>query len=207
VEKLLTDEPAFLLEADLIMLATGEETLERRLNRLLQGGPPRVHTWLEPLGIGGHAFACGARTGSPAPNEPAAGCFECLYQPDDTVGLINRTALTAPGQEIRQSLAGCAGTFSPFSPLDARRTAVDATELAARVLTRAVTLPALVTWRGIHTPFEAAAYRMSVRASQVPAGSRVEVSGPDLVRQDCPICRLSVHSMAQANDGCTEPTL
>lgn len=181
VEKLLTDEPAFLLEADLILLATGEETLERRLNRLLQGGPPRVHTWLEPLGIGGHSFACGGPRESSAPNEPAAGCFECLYRPDDTVGLINRTALTAPGQEIRQSLAGCAGTFSPFSPLDARRTAVDATELAARVLTRAVTLPALVTWRGMHTPFEAAAYQLSVRARQVRPGSRVEISGPDLV--------------------------
>jgi molybdopterin-synthase adenylyltransferase len=141
-----------------------------------------------------------------APNEPATGCFECLYRPDDTVGLINRTALTAPGQEIRQSLAGCAGTFSPFSPLDARRTAVDATELAARVLTRAVTLPALVTWRGMHTPFEAAAYQMSVRARQVPPGSRVEVKGPDLVRQDCPICNLSVHATAQANNCCTEPT-
>lgn len=206
VEALLTDEPAFLLEADLIVLATGEETLERRLNRLLQGGPPRVHTWLEPLGIGGHAFACGGYTERPARNEPAAGCFECLYRPDDTVGLINRTALTAPGQEIRRSLAGCAGTFSPFSALDARRTAVDATELAARVLTRAVTLPALVTWRGMHTPFEAAAYEMSLRARQLPPGSRVEVNGPDLVRQDCPICTLSVRATAQAINGSIEPT-
>jgi molybdopterin-synthase adenylyltransferase len=206
VEKLLTDEPAFLLEADLIFLATGEETLERRLNRLLLGGPPRVHAWLEPLGIGGHAFACGGPMESSTPNEPAAGCFECLYRPDDNVGLINRTALTAPGQEIRQSLAGCAGTFSPFSPLDARRTAVDATELAARVLTRAVTLPALVTWRGMHTPFEAAAYQMSVRARQISPGSRVEVSSPDLVRQDCTICSVSVQAPAQSNNGSAEPT-
>ena len=199
VEVLLTEEPAFLLETDLIILATGEETLERRLNRLLRGGPPRVHTWLEPLGIGGHAFACGERAGnSAAPGEPTAGCFECLYRPDASVGLLNRTAFTAPGQEIRQSLAGCAGTFSPFSSIDARRTAADATELATRVLTDATRVPILVSWRGLHTGFEAAGYQLSARARQVPPGARVEVKGVDLVRSDCPVCSVRVGATALA---------
>lgn len=184
VEELFTSEPTFLLEADLIVLATGEETLERRLNRLLQEAPPRMHTWLEPLGIAGHAFACGGGAGAAVPR----GCFECLYRPDDTLGLTNRTALTAPGQQIRRSVAGCAGTFSPFSPLDARRTAVDAAELAARLLTRAAAPPVLISWRGVHTDFEGSGYRLSGRAAQILPGARVEVSGVALVREDCPVC-------------------
>lgn len=186
-ETLLEKDPEYLLESDLIVLATGEETLERRLNRVLQGCPPRVHTWLEPLGIGGHSFACDGRTSRNEPPE-TRGCFECLYRPDDTFGLVNRTALTAPGQEIRKSLAGCAGTFSPFSPLDARRTAADAAELVARVLTRAGPSSVLVSWRGLHTDFEAAGYRLSERARQMPPGSRVEVSGTELWRVDCFVC-------------------
>jgi hypothetical protein len=182
VEALLQNDPAFLLGSDLIVLATGEETLERRLNRILKDCPPRVHTWLEPLGIGGHAFACAAG------GDSASGCFECLYLLDDEAGLINRTALTAHGQEIRRSLAGCAGTFAPFSPLDARRTAVDAAELAMRILTGAVAGPVLITWRGLHTDFEAAGYRLSGRATKVPPGARVEVAGADIVRLNCPVC-------------------
>jgi molybdopterin-synthase adenylyltransferase len=203
VEALLWEEPAFLLEADLIVLATGEETLERRLNRLLRGGPPRLHTWLEPLGIGGHAFACGGNAPS---GEPVAGCFECLYRTDAAAGLINRTAFTESGQEIRQSLAGCAGTFSPFSPLDARRTALDATELAARVLTRAAPLPILVSWRGMHTNFEAAGYKLSSRARQVAPGVRVEVTWVDLVRGDCPTCSVRAGAAAPGVGGETEAT-
>jgi hypothetical protein len=188
VETLLRSEPRFLLDTDLIVLATGDETLERRLNRLLQAAPSRLHTWLEPLGISGHAFACGGRATDGNRSTSARGCFECLYVPDDAVGLINRTALTAAGQEIRRSFAGCAGTFAPFSPLDARRTAADAAELAARLLTGAATAPVLVSWRGLHTEFEAAGYRLSMRATQIRPGARLEVADDDLVRDDCPIC-------------------
>ena len=180
-ETLLQSDPAFLLGSDLIVIATGEETLERRLNRILRVGPPRVHTWLEPLGIAGHAFACGG-------SDSMQGCFECLYRPDDEVGLKNRTALTAHDQEIRRSLAGCAGTFAPFSPLDARRTAVDAAELVARILTGAAVAPVLITWRGLRTDFEAAGYKLSGRATRVPPGARVEVAGADIVRANCPVC-------------------
>ncbi len=184
VEELLTSDPAFLIETDLIVFATGEETLERRMNRLLLNGPPRVHTWLEPLGIAGHAFACG----TPAGDAATPGCLECLYLADDTFGLINRSALTAPGQEIRQSLAGCAGTFSPFSALDARRTAVDAAELAARVLTGTSAPPILVSWRGLHDGFEQAGYALSRRAKLIVPGAHEEISGPVLVRPGCRVC-------------------
>jgi hypothetical protein len=185
VETVLASEPEYLLAADVIVLATGEETLERRLNRLLLLGPPRLHSWLEPLGLAGHAFACGGRElGGVVPR----GCFECLYKITRPYGLFNRAALTAPGQEIRHTFAGCAGTFSPFSPLDARRTALGAADLAARVLTGTATMPLLASWRGLHSAFEEAGHLLSERALEIAPGAQVEVSGRALWRDDCPAC-------------------
>jgi len=116
------------------------------------------------------------------------GCFECLYLRDAQHALFNRAALTAPGQEIRRSLAGCAGTFSPFSALDARRTAVDAAELAARIIANVAPTPVLVTWRGLHTAFEEEHYKLSLRAQRITAGARVEVVGAELLKEDCAGC-------------------
>lgn len=106
IEDLLVQDAQFITTSDLIILAIADDTLERRLNRLLIAGPPRVHSWVEPLGVGGHSLA----TGIAGP-----GCFECLFVQDDTHGLVNKASFVAPGQIIERSLAGCAGTFSPFS--------------------------------------------------------------------------------------------
>lgn len=179
IEDVLTNDGEFLLSADLIVLALGDETLERRLNRLLANGPPRLHVWVEPLGIAGHALLV-------VPG--SIGCFECLLSLDPALGLYNRAAMTAPGQEIRRSLAGCAGTFSPFSALDARRTALEAADLGSRALVGGDVSSELVTWRGEHTEFEAAGYLLSRRAGTVAAGSRVRTTGVEFGRTDCSVC-------------------
>jgi hypothetical protein len=187
VEDVLKDERDKLLHADLIVVAVGEETLERRLNRLLTGGPPRVHAWVEPLGVGGHALACNVADPARGPGS-GFGCFECLFVLDQALGLVNAAALTAPGQEIRRSFAGCAGTFSPFSALDARRTAIEAVELAAAVLSGAIRETSLVSWRGERTAFEEAGYRLSRRAALLGPGTRVQVAGRQLARAACKVC-------------------
>lgn len=179
IEDVLCDEPAFVAEADLIIIALGDETLERRLNKLLHGGAPRVHAWVEPLGIAGHVLACGV-------HGAGAGCYECLFMTDPELGLVNRAALTAPGQEVRRSLAGCAGTFSPFSTLDARRTAIEATELIGRVLERLEKRNTLFTWRGDVTLFEQEGLQLSRRATVVPQGARVFVHS--FVDNECEVC-------------------
>lgn len=179
IEEVLKTDAAFVVSADLVVVALGDETLERRLTRLLAGGPPRVHAWVEPLGVGGHALL----------TKPMhAGCYECLYAADPQFGLRNRAALSAPGQEIRRSLAGCAGTFSPFSALDARRTALEAAELAARALTDSTEPVALVTWRGEHSEFEAQGYQVSDRARMLAPGARSRTVGTEFARTDCPVC-------------------
>jgi hypothetical protein len=189
-EKLVMTESRLFMEANAIVLATGEETLERRLNRLLVGGPPRIHTWVEPLGLGGHALACGLRDPLGVAAQ-AKGCFECLFQTDPTFGLLNLSALTAPGQEIRKSLAGCAGTFSPFSALDARRSALEATELAGALIATTLEEPCLVTWRGTRTAFEKGGFRLSRRAAVIGPTTRSEATGADFYRTDCSVCHAA----------------
>jgi hypothetical protein len=179
VEDIVVSEPSLILSADLIVVALGDETLERRLNRLLAGGPPRVHAWLEPLGVGGHALLCGL---------PGGGCFECLLVLDRELGLTNRAALTAPGQEIRRSLAGCAGTFSPYSALDARRTALEAAGLIGAALTGDEEQNVLISWRGDRSALETHGYRLSSRERVLLEGGRARIAGPDFARADCPVC-------------------
>jgi molybdopterin/thiamine biosynthesis adenylyltransferase len=183
-EDVLAGDPALFSGADLVVLAAGEETIERRLATLLDGGPPLLHTWVEPLGIAGHALAHGAL----GVDGRSAGCYECLFDVREGLGLVNRAALTAPGQEIRRSLAGCAGTFSPFSALAARRTALEAAELAGGVLAGELPESTLVTWRGDRTEFEAAGLRLSARARTIGPGERRSLSGREFARAGCAVC-------------------
>ena len=77
----ITTHQAYIVEAinkgeidlsdfDLAIFATGNQTMELYLNRLIhQHSLLAVFTWLEPYGIGGHSLL--TRLGKP-------GCFQCL---------------------------------------------------------------------------------------------------------------------------------
>jgi molybdopterin/thiamine biosynthesis adenylyltransferase len=73
----LTEEQNFITEADLLCIALGNETLELNINRILKKKMPRMHAWVEPLGIGGHIFVTGLTQG--------ASCFSCLFERDETL--------------------------------------------------------------------------------------------------------------------------
>lgn len=123
--------------ADAIVLATGNSTLERSIARraFREKWPSLiVSTSVEAAGLGGHAIAM--RPGTP-------GCLDCLYIDPDTQHFLPsmRTALIAPGQKVTRQLTGC-GAFTPYSALDATRTAVLAAE---RVLANA---PLYSRWAG-----------------------------------------------------------
>lgn len=177
VEAVLQEEQEFIAEADLVIMALGEPTLERRVNELLGLDRPHVHTWLEPLGVGGHVLVGGM--GVP-------GCFECLFEADDAGGLRNRADLVASGQDFDQSMAGCGGSFSPFVAADAIRTALEAAEVCGSVLVGERRQSVLFTWRGERSEFEKRGFRYSLRGGQLPAGSRTHVS--EFARSDCPVC-------------------
>ncbi len=179
IETLLQTEPAFVTDADLLLIAVGDETLELRLNDLLRQRLPRLHAWLEPLGIGGHVLATGV-VRSP-------GCFRCLFQTDATYGLTNAASFASPGQPFQRTYAGCAGTFTPFAGIDADRTAIEAATLAVQILMHEETDNVLVSWFGDPRPFLRAGFALSPRAQLFQPGERRRETR--YARLDCPVCR------------------
>lgn len=181
VQDVLQNDPTLLGCFDVIVNATGDVTVTRWLNRELH---PRcrariVHTWLEPLGLGGHALLT-AETGAP-------GCYECLFVGGDGHECLHaRSDLAAPDQVFHTMHAGCGVAYTPYADLDARRTA----ELAARLIIEALharnAAPRLRTWKSDGRRFETAGFRTSDRFALV--GSELDVGSDDLVDPRCRVC-------------------
>ncbi|MCC7389837.1 MAG: ThiF family adenylyltransferase [Phycisphaerales bacterium] len=177
IENYLTLNEQQCLALDHLVCATGDETLERRINRLVWAHIDSSHVWVEPIGLGGHVLSTVPGT---------AGCFECLFRVDEEDGPLNMSGLAAPNQRFQRTMAGCAGTFTPFSALDAEQMALLASrQVAARVLADKRS-PELVTWASDGASFTDAGFRLSMR------GSRLRGSGVcaehDFARPDCPVC-------------------
>jgi hypothetical protein len=178
-------------EYDLILSATGEHNVERALHDHLSrvaGRPSMLFTWLEPLGIGGHAFAQPPTRGAAGPR----GCFECLFTPhpaDPTPALANRAAFAALGQVFTRELAGCGNAFTPYSSLDALRTAGLAARLAIDTMLGQVNTVQLRSWKGTAEAFSAAGLRTSPRYDL--AADVLERGLHDIAVPGCPVCGAS----------------
>jgi hypothetical protein len=164
IRTILDKDPDFVTDTDLVIVALGDETLELYLNDLLGEHMPRIHTWVEPLGIGGHVLATGLSS--------KRGCFRCLFDTDDVLGIHNQAAFAAPGQNFQPSFAGCAGTFTPFAALDAERSANEAARLASRILLKRETSNLLISWRGDNDDFCGAGFQLSARGKMLKPGDR-----------------------------------
>lgn len=162
---------------DLVVVTTGDITLSRRINEeLARAETATIFTWLEPLGIGGHALL--AHVG-----ENYRGCYDCLFwDVDGQEVLANRADFAAPGQHFARDLAGCASVFTPYGNLDASSTANLAARLALSALTDAEIRPKLVSWRGDPTVFQRN-YRLSERWHDSDAHEFV------LPHAACPVCK------------------
>lgn len=171
---------------DLIISAMGNPTTELALNehvRSVQEGPPVLFTWLEPLGIGGHAVLTGM---------PGAGCYECLYTaPDDPAGaLYNRAAFAAPNQTFHRSLAGCDTIHTPYGSLDAAQTAQLAVRLAIDVLTGCEQHNQLRSWKGHAETF----------CQHFELSSRYLVSADEFAQQEQSFSSLSCRICGESQD-------
>lgn len=172
----------------LIISATGNHNVDRGLNDRLYriaGRGALLFTWLEPLGIGGHAVVVADRTRSTA---VTGGCFDCLFTPhpaDAAPILSNRAAFAAPGQTFTRELAGCGNAFTPYSSLDALRTAELAARLAVDVLRGDIHGSLLRSWKGRPEAFRREGYRTSPRFEL--AAETLE-SGVELEAPQCRVC-------------------
>ena len=173
IEDALNDDG--LKSPTVIVLATGDETLERRMATELRRVAPLVHVWVEPLGLGGHVIA--SRPESP-------GCYECLFDRTDEGVLHNTASFAAPGQDFTRAIAGCTGRFTPFSGLDAERAAVEGAR-AVVVFVEGNKDAALIGWIESSERFVAEGYRLSSAGMNWEQGTRRRLLLQSIKRITC----------------------
>lgn len=165
-------------DVDLVVVAVGSPTTSRLLNtRLRKAQVASVHTWLEPLGLGGHAILT---------HPSSRGCLECLFTNDDGECLHARSDFAAPDQQFTRDLTGCGDNFTPYGDLDAQRTGVLATQLVVDVLTKRTICAELRSWKGSSANFEQLGFKVSQRFAL--GGAQLTVPAPRLVAPRCPCC-------------------
>jgi molybdopterin-synthase adenylyltransferase len=162
IQRAIADGTIVLTDFDLVIMATGAPTVELWVNEQIRaagiGAPAALFTWVEPLGIGGHALLTDRAAGP--------GCFECLYTPPSgghDSELHNRAAFAAPDQSFARAFSGCATLHTPFAATDAVSSATLATRVAVAQLAGREHRNALLSWRGDAAAFLAEGFRLSPR--------------------------------------------
>lgn len=166
-------------ESDLIVEATGDFTGMRDMNRriIASSSPvPVVYCWLEACSLGGHALLVDG-TGK--------GCLECLLNREES-GLHRRCDFLEPYQKVTRDLTGCGGSFTPFSALDAIKTASLATELTLEHLHKRIG-SSYRFWVGEDGPAMSAGLRTSEWYNRAVAG-KSSIPGNAFVDKHCPVC-------------------
>lgn len=167
-----------LSDFDLVISATGNAVSDLYLNEaalMTSGNPPVVFSWLEPLGIGGHALI--ARAGT-------RGCLQCLFS-DRLTPFFNRASLSADGQDFSMDAVGCGTFYAPFADLDARRTAELAVRTSLDVLENLQPAGIVLSWKGDSREFISRGFRVSARYSEA---ADTLLAGVPVASPRCPVC-------------------
>jgi molybdopterin/thiamine biosynthesis adenylyltransferase len=183
IQEAIRDGLIDLSSFDLAIFATGNPTVELYINRLLHFTQPKspitVFTWLEPLGIGGHALLT-------RPDKP--GCLQCLFTSATATDtpLHNKSAFAAYGQSFGKDDLGCGSLYTPYSALDAQKTAEFAVRLALDALTESERSSPILSWKGTDDNFVAAGFQASPRYLLTP--DQLHASRYDYINPQCPVC-------------------
>ncbi len=139
LEVLSEDTKDEILKCDLIISATGERTIERRLNIIAsseENFPPIIYTFTEAFGIASHAMYVNISLG---------GCYECaLGEKLDFKYVMADTG----DRSIEQQDRGCQATFLPYSSEDTKMAASIAIRLSEQALTTNPTKTIHMLWAG-----------------------------------------------------------
>jgi len=165
---------------DLVIDATGDATHQLMLAHALRGvpvsgRPPLLLLWLEALGLGGHHITV-------LPGRP--GCPRCLYS-SPLAPMANAASFGAPYQHIGHDELGCGTFHTPYSDLDAIKTAEEAARTAIAVLRGTLDQNLLKSWKGDATAFKEAGYQLSPRYSKRRSSLR---KGEPYDNPECPLC-------------------
>ena len=166
---------------NLVIDTTGKSNVGFQIARYFASehkGLPVVHGWLEPLGIGGHVAVTNYKNG---------GCYKCLFRRSDEGRIYNGASFAAPGQSFSKSMFGCAGMFTPFSSLDAMKTALMIVEASVKVLLGKESKSQLFSWKGDAEDFLAEGFVLSNRYNNMSTDELFK-RRYDFINDDCPLC-------------------
>lgn len=170
-----------LSEFDLVVDATGDTTHHLFLAPVIRSLPASdrpafMLSWLEPLGLGGHAVTV-------MPGRP--GCPRCLFT-EPAYPMFNVAAFSFPYQNLGRDDLGCGTYHTPFSDLDAVRTAEMAVRTAIRVLLGQESSSRLRSWKGDPSLFLAAGHRLAPRFEK--ESEQVMAQGIEYADTRCQLC-------------------
>ncbi len=168
-----------LQEVDIIIDATADLTGLREMNKefyKIKSPPPLICCWLEACGIGGHAILI---------DHNSNGCLECLIEKGPQ-GPYFRSSFLKPYQMVGKDLTGCGGGFTPFSALDAIKTATMTSELALNYIVNNKSA-CYKFWVGDSS--EALREKLELsdwynKAASMPP----EINSNDYAKPSCPVC-------------------
>ena len=174
----MSETPKELDPASLTIIALGNLSVERRLNRLLFDESmlvkcPAVFVWVEPFLTGGHAVKI---------LNPEPGCFECLF--DGSMRFRHR--IIREPQLFSRREAGCQSSYTPYG-------GAALTEFAASVLRFSLRpepnpVNTLFTWCG---DLDAARSKgIDLRREYKGISSFSSSTRTIVARPSCPVCSL-----------------
>ncbi|WP_437324950.1 ThiF family adenylyltransferase [Sorangium sp. So ce381] len=180
-----TDKPEAFRDFDVVVLATGNPTVELQVNATIlrdAAASPAIFAWLEPFGLGGHALV--THVGA-----TPRGCYECLYARDEDGTLVCRAAFARPGARYTRDVLGCGSQHVAFGDVDAQQLAASASRAAVAVLRDAISESVLTSWKGDATAFRGAGFETTIRYER--SGIQTQLTSAQLLRPGCPVCHPS----------------
>ena len=144
-------------DIDLMIDVSGDENLNRKNNFSFFNNTPLIFGWIEPLGLGYHIVSSNVGDKN--------GCLECLYTSDDGAFSPNKAMFSKPNQNIRRIYAGCCGSFSPYSNLEANQLANDLAKYAIEILSGQKHTNILKSYLGKRDVFLSEGFKLSKRAN------------------------------------------
>ena len=174
--QLFLEEKINLEKCDLLIIAIGKMSVERRINFLQRKGEigcPVVYLWIEPFGVGGHILFV-------HPNEP--GCYECCF---DNNGIF-KYSITRSDEEFQKRESGCQSTFIPYSSLQIDQFINVACKKILTTLDKGLRESILFTWIGDIEEFEDMKFKISSMYATKSPYSIIERK--ILSQETCKIC-------------------
>lgn len=165
---------------DLMVVAIGNMSVERRLNYLLRKGLisyPIVYLWIEPFGVGGHMLYVHPRKG---------GCYDCCF--DENGEFLY--SVVAPKQIFQKRESGCQSTFLPYSSSDVECFISIACKKILQIMEEKVEISTLYTWLGDFEDFKKLAYR--IRDIYVTDFPYRIIKKKILPQEMCSLCRKNI---------------